>query len=331
MTILLSLLNDILDLSRVEAGKIELEQIELNITNIVKSVCKGLSVLARNKNLEILWEIDPNLPETLIGDPVRIRQVLVNLINNAIKFTFKGHISTKVKMNSLNDDQCEVLFSVTDDGVGIPKDKQDIIFDAFTQADASMTRRFGGTGLGLSISKRLVEMMQGRIWVESEELNGSTFYFTAVFKAPKEVAVPMPVEDAPSDPAETATAKKIKMLSILLAEDNIINQKIVVKILEKRGWKVAAAENGKVVLDLLEKQSFDLILMDAQMPVLDGFETTRLIRENEKKTGNHIPIIALTARAMTADRQQCLACGMDGYVSKPVDRQKLYDTIEQLF
>lgn len=330
--ILLSLLNDILDLSRVEAGKIQLEEIELNLANIVKSVCKGLSVLAKNKNLEIIRDVDPRIPETLVGDPVRIRQILVNLINNAIKFTFQGNITTKVKLQSLNEEKCEILFSVTDEGVGIPKEKQSIIFDAFTQADASMTRRFGGTGLGLSISKRLVEMMQGRIWVESEELMGSTFYFTAVFKAPKDVPAP-PVEESPVEETEEVKAKvkEIKLLSVLLAEDNIINQKIVVKMLEKRGWKVAAAENGQQVLEFLEKEPFDLVLMDAQMPILDGFETTRLIRENEKKTGKHIPIIALTARAMTADRQQCLACGMDGYVSKPLDRQKLYDAIEQLF
>ena len=215
----------------------------------------------------------------------------MNLINNAIKFTFKGNVTVKVKMQSLNDEQCDVVFSVTDEGVGIPKEKQNLIFEVFSQADASTTRRFGGTGLGLSISKRLVEMMNGRIWVESEELKGSTFYFTAIFQSVKETTA---VVEEPTSEHPAKGTKVLKPLSILLAEDNIINQKIVVRILEKRGWKVSAAENGKEALNLLEKGPFDLILMDAQMPILDGFETTRLIRENEKKTGNHIPIIALT-------------------------------------
>ncbi|HLD69182.1 MAG TPA: PAS domain S-box protein, partial [Candidatus Omnitrophota bacterium] len=176
---LLSLLNDILDLSRVEAGKINLECIEFSLPNIVQSICKGLSVLARNKDLELTWQIDPRVPKFLQGDPIRVRQVLVNLINNAIKFTSKGKIETRVKASSISSEECQLLFSVTDTGIGIPKDKQEVIFDAFTQADDSTTRRYGGTGLGLAISKRLVEMMAGRIWVESEESKGSTFFFSS--------------------------------------------------------------------------------------------------------------------------------------------------------
>jgi PAS domain S-box-containing protein len=329
--ILLSLLNDILDLSRVEAGKIQLESIELNVPNIVKSVCKGLSVLAHQKNLDIVWDIDSNIQETLVGDPVRIRQVLVNLINNAIKFTFRENIVVGAKIQTSTPTHCELLFFVKDQGIGIPQGKLETIFDVFTQADASTTRRFGGTGLGLSISKRLVEMMGGRIWVESEEYKGSTFYFTAMLKyVGKETVVPTPtptVEEVAVSPGTSVV--EVKPLTILLAEDNIVNQKMAVKMLEKRGWTVKAANNGKQVLEMLDDGAFDLILMDAQMPVLDGFETTKLIRENEKKTGRHIPIIALTARAMTGDRRRCLDCGMDGYVSKPIDRQNLYDTIEK--
>ncbi len=333
--ILLSLLNDILDLSRAESGKVQLEEIEFNIKNIIKSVCKGLSVLAREKGLELAWDIAGDVPEILIGDPVRIRQVLVNLINNAIKFTFKGKIMTTVKVNSVKAQRCELQVAVTDEGVGISKDKTERIFEDFTQADASTTRQFGGTGLGLSISKKLVEMMQGRIWVESEEFKGSTFFFTAQFNvlpkaqdtgqvlsATEESSVPAPLGDQPES--------SLRQLTILLAEDNIVNQTITARMLEKRGWTVKTADNGKEALTYLEKEPFDLILMDAQMPVLDGYEATRSIRESEKKTGKHIPIIALTARAMTGDREKCLDSGMDGYVSKPIDRPVLYGAIEDL-
>ncbi len=329
--ILLGLLNDILDLSRVEAGKIQLEQIELNLRNIVQSVCKGLAVLARNKGLRLEWEVADNVPRIIFADPVRIRQVLVNLINNAIKFTFKGSIVTKVRAVSKTDSECDLEFSVADQGVGIPQNKVDKIFDVFTQADASTTRRFGGTGLGLSICRKLVEMMGGGIWVESEEFKGSTFLFTGKLKiavGSAEVDGEESIEDALID---ALPKKQLKHLSILLAEDNIVNQKIAVRMLEKRGWEVKAASNGKQVLELLDKEDFDLILMDAQMPVLDGFEATKMIRKREEASGGHIPIIALTARVMAGDRKKCLDSGMDGYVSKPIDRKKLYEAVENFF
>ncbi len=325
---LLSLLNDILDLSRVEAGKINLETIELNLHNIVKSVCKGLSVLAAKKNLELAWSVDPGIPEILIGDPVRLRQILVNLINNAIKFTFKGKIEVNAKLLSVSEHECELICSIKDEGIGIPKEKQGKLFDVFSQADDSTTRRFGGTGLGLAICKRLVDMMKGKIWLESEDLKGSTFFFTVKLKiGKKKEAEPAAI---PAQNAVEGTSVSLDQLSILLAEDNIVNQKIAVKLLEKRGWQVTAVDNGQKVLELLNKERFDLILMDAQMPVLDGLETTRMIRSNEKGTGKHIPIIALTARAMNEDKQKCLDIGMDGYVSKPIDRLNLYDSIEQV-
>lgn len=328
---LLSLLNDILDLSRVEAGKINLECIEFNLSNIVQSVCQGLSVLARNKDLELSWHIDADVPEFLEGDPVRVRQVLVNLINNAIKFTHQGKIETQVKIFYRSEQECQLLFSVADSGIGIPKDKQEMIFDVFTQADDSTTRRYGGTGLGLAISKRLVEMMGGRIWVESEASKGSTFFFTAAFKYKKEAPAIRDVPKTESISEKQSFPKEIQNLRILLAEDNLVNQKIAVKILEKQGWRVFTAVNGREVLDLLAHESFDLVLMDAQMPVLDGVETTRLIREDEKKTGKYIPIVALTARAMEEDRQRCLSAGMDDYVPKPIDRLQLFEVIENIF
>ncbi len=329
--ILLSLLNDILDLSRVEAGKIQLETIEMNIENIIKSVCKGLSVLAKKKSIDLDWEVEEGVPSVVIGDPVRLRQILVNLINNAIKFTFRGNIVTRVKVIALDDQNCELQFSVADQGIGISQDKLQSIFEVFSQADVSTTRKFGGTGLGLAISFKLVELMGGRIWVESEEYKGSTFYFTGKFvKGHVPDVVPeSPPEVTPESPADEK--KDIEHLRVLLAEDNIVNQKIAVRMLEKRGWVVQAVENGKQVLECLDREAFDVILMDAQMPVMDGYEATQLIREKEQKTGQHIPIIALTARAMSGDRKRCLNIGMDGYVTKPIDRVKLFEAIENFF
>ncbi len=326
--ILLSLLNDILDLSRVEAGKMQLEHIELNIENVIKSVCTGLSVLARKKNLDLAWEVDPGVPVVVIGDPIRLRQVLVNLINNAVKFAFRGEIKTRGEVVALDDKTCELRFSVSDQGIGIPQEKLQSIFEVFSQADTSTTRKFGGTGLGLAISSRLVDLMGGRIWVESEEYKGSTFWFTAKFM----VAAPRPApEEAPPVDTQPPGRQTPGSLRILLAEDNIVNQKITVRMLEKKGWIVKTADNGKQVLECLDAEDFDVILMDAQMPLMDGYEATRRIREKESGTDAHIPIIALTARAMSGDRKRCMLAGMDGYVAKPIDREKLFEAIAGFF
>ena len=325
---LLSLLNDILDLSRVEAGKITLEDIEFHLHNIAKSIIKGMQVLARDKNLAMELDIQQGVPELLKGDPVRIRQVIINLINNAIKFTPKGTIRVEIKVAaSPENDFVTLLFGISDQGVGIPKDKQSKIFDIFSQADDSTTRRFGGTGLGLAISKRLVEMMGGRIWVESEEGKGSTFYFTANFKIVKQATAALPELDSTSEINEEFIRKNLKGIKVLLAEDNVVNQKITIKLLEKVNWQVETVENGKDAVERYQNSTFDLILMDANMPELDGLEATKLIRDNECKTGKHIPIIALTARAMEEDKRKCLNAGMDGYIAKPIDRRDLYTTI----
>ena len=325
---LLSLLNDILDLSRVESGKIKLETIEFNIRNVIGSVCKGLMVLARNKNLELLWVVDSVVPELLIGDPTRLRQIIINLVNNAIKFTHKGKIEVSVKASDVKESEAYLAFSVSDTGIGIPQDKQGSIFEVFTQADDSTTRRYGGTGLGLAISKRLVEMMNGRIWVESEQFKGSTFHFTGVFKISKKDRLTS-VSSA-EQPAFQAPTKEIRGVRILLAEDNPVNQKIAMRLLEKQGCIVEVAENGHEAVDKASKGNFDVILMDVQMPVLDGLEATRLIREGEKQTGKHIPIIAMTARAMEGDEKKCLDSGMDSYISKPIDPPKVFETIGNL-
>lgn len=329
---LLGLLNDILDLSRVEAGKITLESIDFHLHNVAKSVCKGLSVIAKNKKLELELNVAPSVPEYVIGDPVRLRQILINLINNAIKFTHKGKVVTNIRMASelkAGDKELVLLFAVVDDGIGIPKDRQERIFEIFTQADDSTTRRFGGTGLGLAIAKRLVEMMDGRIWVESDEGKGSTFYFTANFKPVAEDAIKKLKDESvvSKEVTDNEFKKQLSALSILLAEDNIVNQRIAVKMLEKQGCRVMTVDNGKDAVEQVIKNSFDVVLMDAHMPILDGLEATKIIRDNEQKTGHHMPIIALTARAMQEDRRRCLDAGMDGYVAKPIDRKKLYEEI----
>lgn len=339
--ILLSLLNDILDLSRVEAGKIQLEDIEIDIERTVQSVCKTMDILAHNKGLILRWVVDEAVPDMVKGDPVRLRQILVNLINNAIKFTKEGKIQVEVKVRQDWGDRVELLFSVSDDGIGIEKDKQDAIFDVFTQEDVSTTRQFGGTGLGLSICKKLLELMHGRIWVESEKNHGSTFFFTVPYVVVHKDDVPQALQEESIESQLMAQISRQKVsdhapsqarvLHILLAEDNLVNQKMTQRILEKKGWKVSVANNGQEVLDMMNDQSFDLILMDAQMPVMDGLESTRRIRQKEHGTERRIPIVALTARAMEGDRKKCLEAGMDSYVSKPIEREHLFEAIQSFF
>jgi len=452
---LLTLINELLDFSKIESGKLTLEKIEFHLEDALFEAFGPLAVQAHNKGLELVWIIDPNLPARLIGDPGRLRQVLVNLLGNAIKFTHSGEVGLRVSMEAVVGDEVELHFRVYDTGVGIPQDKQDRIFDAFVQADGSVTRQFGGTGLGLSICKHLVELFQGQIWVKSEVGRGSTFHFTARFnmgsaeaEQPQAVALSgvrvlvaddnettrdmlaqalqgwqmkvtlvsdgaaaveeferaqdaverydlailddqMPflagfevaekirshaasegtklllltslgkrgdgprcraigIEGYLRKPIKRSTLhqglleimgmsadarKERKLITrhtikesrrrILLAEDNLVNQRLAVKLLEKQGHTVVVANNGQEAVDTLEREKFDLILMDMQMPLMSGIEATAIIREKEKATGEHIRIIALTANAMTGDKEKCLAAGMDAYLSKPIRVQEL--------
>jgi len=326
---LLSLINDILDLSRAEAGKVVIEEMEIQVPDIIKNVCKGLSVLARNKQIDLVWTIDPQIPRILVGDAVRLRQVFMNLISNAIKFTHQGKVEVHAKMESLTDKDCVVKFEVIDQGIGIPPKNLETIFDVFTEAHNSTARRYGGTGLGLAICKKLVEMMRGQIWVDSVEGKGSTFRFTIIFGHRPHITSNLK-EGSAEQSISDALPEHVKNLRILVAEDNMINQKISVRIIEKFGWQVKAVINGQEVLDLLNNQSFDVILMDDQMPVLDGVAATQVIRREEKQTGQHMIIIAMTANAMAGDRERYIAAGMDGYVSKPIDRSLLYNEIVTL-
>lgn len=329
---LLNLLNDILDISRVESGKVKLEYIEFDLWKLVESITKGLSVLANKKNIKLTSSIHPDVPRCVVGDSTRLRQIIINLVNNAIKFTHEGKVVIGLQAVHISEDEVEITTSVSDTGIGIPKDKQGLIFEVFTQADASVTRKYGGTGLGLAISKKLVEMMNGRIWIESEEGAGSTFRFTARFKliSQGEKGV-LREKKKPFVFLEKETPSKgLRILNILLAEDNLLNQKIAQKLLEKKGWLVTIAQNGQEALDQLKGKNFDAVLMDVQMPILDGLEATRMIRRKEEETGGHIPVIAMTARAMAEDEKKCLDAGMDAYISKPIDAAKVYETIESM-
>jgi len=460
---LLTVINDILDFSKIEAGKIDLEAIDFNLRDCLETTLKTLAIRADEKGLELLCEIAPEVPEVSSGDSGRLRQVIMNLVGNAIKFTDKGEVALKVQVEARLDYEFMLRFTVADTGIGVPKEKQQLIFDPFSQADSSTTRKYGGTGLGLTISSRLVEMMGGKIWVESEPGRGSQFHFTArvgiadtkvievgaiaspeILRAVKVLVVDdnltnrrilegmlgrwemkstsaqdgeealaklseaheagapfvlilmdmhMPKMDGfelierirQEKDSSTATimmltsaghrgdaarcqelgvaayllkpirqselreaiarvlgAKEQKgaiplitryslhdarepssSLRVLLVEDNPVNQRLASRLLEKRGHSVVVAANGLEALEALEKENFDLVFMDVQMPVMDGFETTAAIRKKERAGGVRLPIVALTAHAMKGDREKCLAGGMDGYLTKPIRPQEV--------
>jgi len=462
---LLSLLNDILDFSKIEGDMLELEQIDFNLNNAVEDTVKSLAFLAHKKGLELACRVHRDVPVALVGDPGRLRQVIVNLVGNSLKFTKKGEVVVEVKLEDEKEDEVLLHFLVRDTGIGIPREKQEKIFEAFSQADDSTTRQYGGTGLGLSISSKLASMMGGKIWVESEPGEGATFQFTANFGLQKmplsrrkmglpglkemvvlvvddnatsrqileeillgwkmvptvaegedairvledagrsgrpvslvlldatasekdcfalaakikenpECSAPMimttssmgmrgdaekcrklgiaayltkPIKQSElfdailtvldihgAEPGENDLVTKHSIresrtrLRILLAEDNVVNQRLAVKVLNKRGYCVVVAGNGKEAVAAFEQEPFDAILMDVQMPEMDGFEATGVIREKEKETGSHIPIIAMTAHAMKGDRERCLEAGMDEYVSKPIRPQIVVDAIESV-
>jgi CheY-like chemotaxis protein len=461
---LLTVINDILDFSKIEAGKLSLEFTKFDLRELLEETAKMFSVRAGEKNLELVCDIPYNIPHAVEGDPDRLRQVLVNLLGNAIKFTDRGEVVLQAQVQKTQNDSVELHFAVRDTGIGIPKEQQEKIFESFVQADGSSRRRHGGTGLGLTISTRLVSMMGGRIWLESEPGQGSTFHFSAKFTQPdlslqkkdgqsaslaglsvlvvddnltnrrifeqtllqwgmkpivaasgwaaiaalrraqsSEQAVPLLLMDAQMPQLDGfATAAKIKEdpellspmiimltsggqrgdadrcrevgisayltkpvrqqelreailkvlglrqkaeedrtlitrhtlaetrkhLRVLLAEDNPVNQELTKRTLSRRGHEVTVVENGKLAIEALEKQKFDVVLMDVQMPEMDGLEATDAIRRKETSTGQHVPIIAMTAHAMKGDRERCLAAGMDAYISKPVHIEELLQVTE---
>ncbi len=319
---LLGLLNAILDLSKIEAGKLELESIRFPIRPLLDDCLKSVLPRTRQKRLDLLSELSPDVPDYLLGDPLRLRQILINLLGNAVKFTDRGSVKLSLTSRRLPDQQrAELHFAIADTGVGIPKQKVYAIFDEFTQVDGSTTRKYGGTGLGLSITRKLVELHGGRIHVESEPGRGSVFH--VLLDLP--VAGPVPAEAAPNT-AETV-AHPHQPARILIAEDNPVNQKVAAVLLGKRGYQTTVVNHGREAIDALEHAEFDLVLMDLQMPVLDGIEATKLIRQDAR--WHDLPIIALTAHAMQGDRERCLAAGMNEYVPKPVQPPVLLATVRK--
>jgi signal transduction histidine kinase/ActR/RegA family two-component response regulator len=344
---LITVINDILDFSKIEAGRMELEEVDFHLRECLDSALRMLVLRAEEKGLRLVCVVAPDVADELRGDSGRLRQVIVNLVGNAIKFTSDGQVVVKVQA-----DEAEQFlhFTVSDTGIGIPVAKQGSIFDPFSQADSSTTRQYGGTGLGLTISTRLVELMGGRIWVESLVGQGSQFHFTAqLVPAPErrvreraavsasEAAVDVKVlvaqaitnASAPMPRLPAVAREPVASLKLLVAEDNRVNQLLIARLLEKRGHHVTIAATGREALEALEKERFDLVLMDMQMPEMDGLEATATIREREKSQGIHLPVIALTARAMKGDRERCLAAGMDDYLSKPIGVPELDEVLRR--
>jgi signal transduction histidine kinase/ActR/RegA family two-component response regulator len=313
---LLGIINDILDFSKIEAGRMVLETLPFTPTVLVEEVVSIMAPAAHSKGLTVRTELSPSLPHSVAGDPLRLRQILLNFVGNAIKFTACGEVVIRAMRLKKGEGQSAWLrFEVQDTGVGIPPEKQAGIFDAFTQADSSVTRQYGGTGLGLAICKRLVELMGGQIGVYSQPGQGSCFWF--------EVPLPVVQENAPEEttaqPSGSAlNSHELDGVRVLLVEDNPVNQKVAIRMLQKLGCVVELAENGQQALEKLERASYDIVLMDMQMPVMDGLTATRLLRQREQQTGHHQVVIALTANAMQTDRELCLDAGMDDYLSKPL-------------
>lgn len=314
---LLGLINDILDFSKIESGKLKIESLEFSLNKILEKLDGLLKLKANEKQLDLKFVTMNRVPLKLIGDPLRLEQVLVNLISNALKFTASGGVTLTVDVTFADSAYATLLFSITDTGIGLSPAQQALLFQPFAQAEISTARKFGGTGLGLAISKSLVEQMGGHLQVESQEGCGSTFTFSAKFGCQQEV------ETSVLQPEKTTLRlDDMQGARILLVEDNNINQQLVNEILKPTGVSITMANHGKEALALMVQHTFDLILMDIQMPEMNGFEATGLIRQQQAYA--HIPIIAMTASAMLGDREQCLQVGMNDYISKPIDKEALY-------
>lgn len=321
---LLAILNDILDLSKIEAGKLSFESLVFDIKQVVNDIVILHSLKAEQQGVSLVQRADEKLPNFLMGDPMRMRQVIVNLVSNALKFTKHGEVKISIDVVNKDIDSVELRVTVADTGIGIPQAAQDTLFDAFTQADGSTTRKYGGTGLGLAIVSQLVDMMGGSLGMESVEGKGSSFWFTANLQLT--AAVPYAVV------ATVDGNEDLKLdAKILMVEDNPVNQMVAQKMLEKIGLKATIANNGIEALQCLDQQSFDLVLMDCQMPEMDGFDATREIRKLDIKARDqkHLPVVAMTANVMSGDRERCLEVGMDDYIGKPVQRDMLASVLRK--
>ena len=320
---LMSIINDILDFSKAESRKLTLEQIPFSLRTTLEDAVETLRVKAWEKKLELTLQVADEAPDALVGDPTRLRQVLLNLLGNAIKFTERGEVQLRVGVATALPDEVCLHFGVIDTGIGIPRDKQQVVFEAFAQADGSATRRFGGTGLGLSISRRLVEMMRGDLWVESEAGEGSTFRFTATFHIN-----PTPEGSAPGDDCPSTAAER--PFTVLIAEDEAVHRELLAAQLRGRGHVVVTAEDGREALQQMAQTKVDLALLDLQMPGIDGLQVAASIRAWEREAGGYLPMVGMSASAISNEEARCRAAGIDRFISKPVSRAVLFDTVEQL-
>jgi signal transduction histidine kinase len=315
---LLVIIDDILNIAQIEAGKLRIDSKEFNLRQIINETAALALKLAEQKALYLRWSIDPELPERLVGDPIRVRQVLTNLLGNAIKFTDRGGVNLVMRLQGLDASTCVLHCEVTDTGIGIAPEHQRSLFHPFAQADMGTTRRAGGTGLGLAISKELVELMGGRIGLQSTPGLGSCFWF--------EVRLGVQHARSPDSTVPTASTLNRLTLKVLVVEDNVVNQRVTAAQLQQLGCTTEIAQNGRAALAALAEGDYDLVLMDCHMPEMDGFEATAEIRRRERHASEphrHLPILALTASAMAEDRDRCLAVGMDGCVTKPTSSDAL--------
>ena len=331
--VLLGLLNDILDFSKIEAGKLDLEVLEFDLRMLLEEFAAMLTPRAREKGLQLHCTVDPGVPARLLGDPGRLRQILFNLVGNAIKFTERGAVSLRVEMVTERGEEALLRFTVRDTGIGIPTEKLATLFDKFTQVDSSTARRFGGSGLGLAISRQLATLMGGEIGVRSRLGKGSEFWFTARLRIASAAAAgsgaPFAAAGAECRRADGAAGAAWGNARVLLAEDNIVNQKVALGMLKRLGVRAEVVADGREALAALERERYDLVFMDCQMPEMDGYEATARIRDPASKVRDHqVPIIAMTAHAMARDRERCIAAGMDDYLPKPVDRHALEEVLE---
>ena len=338
---LLVILNDILDFSKIEAGKLQIERIPFKLADTITEALKSIGARAEKKGLRLVRNLAADLPLQVEGDPGRLRQVLTNLCDNAIKFTREGAITVTAALDGRAEDACRIHLTVSDTGIGIPPEKQRQVFEAFTQADASTIRKFGGTGLGLAICTRLVGLMDGRIWLDSTPGQGSSFHFTLALKVLPNAAASrdapqgqeretgaLPASGGEGAKAAAGSDRQVlephgRGLAILLVEDHPVNQQLAIRLLQKWGHAVTLARNGQEAVDLFPTAAWDIVFMDMQMPVMGGIDATRLIRQGEPP-GQHTPIIAMTANARGEDRDRCLAAGMDDHLPKPLDIKSLH-------
>lgn len=321
--LLLSLINDILDYSKIEAGKISIEHYEFELHSVLNSIRNTQNIKAREKKINLGLSIDPDVPQKVVGDQVRLSQILTNLVGNAIKFTEQGSVDINIKLIQKTEDISTIRFAIKDTGIGISKDKFDQIFVSFSQAEANTTRKFGGTGLGLSITKRLLELQNSEIQLESELEKGSTFYFDLMFDTVEQKEV---IEKSVAK-VNFTSFDNFDGQSVLLVEDNKINVMVAKKFLVKWGLNIDVAENGEIALDKVQNNDFAIILMDLNMPVMDGYTATQSIRRLKNPKYQDIPIIALSASAIAGYRQKAIDAGMNAFITKPFNPEELYSTL----